>query len=211
MKLYYFDMYGRAEPIRQALWHAKVDFEDVRIDKEKFQKLKETEPDLFEFGQLPVMEDDGKKLCQTIAILRYVGNKHGYIPADAYQRYLIDSFFDAMGDLYQKMIKAHYAPTEEEKKQAGMELLSTHLPFFMGKFNDRIAANGHDGHVVGDKYTIADFGLGNFFASLVYNDAQPTGVMMRGVIEQFPHLVKFWESYKKDFADYLAKREPRPM
>ena len=32
MTLYYFKLYGRAEPIRMALWIAKVQYEDMRID-----------------------------------------------------------------------------------------------------------------------------------------------------------------------------------
>ena len=31
-KLYYLDVYARAEPIRMALWKAKVDYEDVRLN-----------------------------------------------------------------------------------------------------------------------------------------------------------------------------------
>ena len=46
MKLYYFDMYGRAEPIRALLHHAKVEFEDVRLPFDEFKAMKPT----LEFG-----------------------------------------------------------------------------------------------------------------------------------------------------------------
>ena len=32
MKLYYFNVYGRAEAIRMALWKAGVDYEDFRLN-----------------------------------------------------------------------------------------------------------------------------------------------------------------------------------
>lgn len=33
MKLYYFEQFGRCEPIRMCLWKANVDYEDVRMGK----------------------------------------------------------------------------------------------------------------------------------------------------------------------------------
>lgn len=63
MKLYYFDIYARAEAIRMLLNHAKVEFEDVRLAKEDFAKLKEEGK--FEFGQVPALEHDGKVYTQS--------------------------------------------------------------------------------------------------------------------------------------------------
>jgi len=82
LKVYYFDVYGRAEPIRMLLSHAKVPFEDVRLQAEDFAKLK-TDQNKLEFAQLPVIEHDGRFMSQSISILRYLGAQHGYYPADA--------------------------------------------------------------------------------------------------------------------------------
>ncbi len=59
MKLYYFDCYGRGEPIRMLLNHAKVEWEDIQFNYQKFHELKAQE--LFEFDQVPVLEMEGEK------------------------------------------------------------------------------------------------------------------------------------------------------
>ena len=41
-KLYYFDIYGVGESIRMALYHAKVEFEDVRVASADWPKMKES-------------------------------------------------------------------------------------------------------------------------------------------------------------------------
>ena len=48
MKLYYFDIYGRAESIRFLLSHAKAHYENVYIDQDKMKEMKEH--GLLEFG-----------------------------------------------------------------------------------------------------------------------------------------------------------------
>jgi prostaglandin-H2 D-isomerase / glutathione transferase len=71
-KLYYFDLYGRAEPIRWAFVLAGVEFEDIRVTGDSWKALKEEDGKL-EFGQVPMLElDDGTKLCQGDAILEYL-------------------------------------------------------------------------------------------------------------------------------------------
>mmetsp|Transcript_32359 Transcript_32359/g.31663 ORF Transcript_32359/g.31663 Transcript_32359/m.31663 type:complete len:100 (-) Transcript_32359:381-680(-) len=97
MKLYYFDSYGRAEAIRMCLTHAKVPFEDIRLTKEEFEKLK-TEKEL-EFGQLPLIEHEGKIYGQSMALLRHAGRTHGYYPSEAGPAWRIDSLIDSYLDV----------------------------------------------------------------------------------------------------------------
>ena len=70
-RIHYFDGYGRAEPMRFLLTHAKADYEDVIVSYETLAKYK---ADGFaEFGQIPIIEKDGLRLVQTWSILRYLG------------------------------------------------------------------------------------------------------------------------------------------
>ena len=48
MKVYYFDMHGKAEPIRCLLHVAGQHFEDVKLSQEEFEKHKAD--GTFEFG-----------------------------------------------------------------------------------------------------------------------------------------------------------------
>ena len=97
MKLYYFDIFGRAESIRMILNHAKVPFEDVRINGEKLAEMKAS--GVLEFGQVPMLETaDGKHLAQSWAILRYIGRTHGYYPEDPETAWKVDSTIDAVED-----------------------------------------------------------------------------------------------------------------
>src|SRR4051794_10670016 len=100
MKLYYFDVYGRGEAIRALLSLAKVPFEDVRLDYEKFMKLKSEGK--FEFGQIPVLENNGKQYNQTNSVLRYLGKQYGYYPTDNELAWKVDSSCDALADFMNK-------------------------------------------------------------------------------------------------------------
>jgi hypothetical protein len=40
MKLYYFNIYGRAESIRALLHHSKIQFEDIKVEGHSWLELK---------------------------------------------------------------------------------------------------------------------------------------------------------------------------
>ena len=97
MKVHYFPGYGRAEQFRMLLAYAKVDFENVDYTQETLPAAKESGN--LEFGQLPVLESDGKFYAQSHATLRFLGAKYGYYPADPFLAYQADSIIDSIGDL----------------------------------------------------------------------------------------------------------------
>ena len=72
-KLTYKQGRGLAEVSRQLFVIAKVNFEDNRITDEQLAQIKNKIP----FGQLPILEEDGKMLAQSKAIARYLARKFG--------------------------------------------------------------------------------------------------------------------------------------
>ncbi|CAL1275164.1 unnamed protein product [Larinioides sclopetarius] len=78
--LAYWDLRGRGEPIRYLLHYKKVDFEDKRypVDAVGFQEWPKDKNNLgLDFPNLPYYIDGDIKLTQSIAIMRYLGQKLG--------------------------------------------------------------------------------------------------------------------------------------
>ena len=60
-----------------------------------------------------MVEIDGARYVQSIAILRMLGKKYGYYPEDSELAYQIDSFVDGLYDLLNFLIKGFNEPTQE--------------------------------------------------------------------------------------------------
>ena len=206
MKLTYFDIYAKAEATRMLLTHAKVDFEDCRI---QFPEMAAMKPDL-EFGQLPLFEHDGKKMSQSNSILRFVGKTYGYFPADHYQQYLVESTQDAVDDLYMKLVKFHFEKNEETKKVLKEEAIKF-LTIFVGAFEKRLLANTSQKHLVGDKMTVADFAFAGLAFSAFENEAHPLVTDLKPIVEANPVVSAYIAHLKEDLKEYLATRPPRPF
>uniref|UniRef100_A0A914EFT6 glutathione transferase n=1 Tax=Acrobeloides nanus TaxID=290746 RepID=A0A914EFT6_9BILA len=94
-KLTYFPVRGLGEIARLILHYANVTFEDVRMAQDDWPNYKNKTP----FGQLPVLEVDGKPLAQSFAIARFLARKHGLAGKDDWESAQIDSIADFMKDL----------------------------------------------------------------------------------------------------------------
>ena len=159
MKLYYFNLYGRAEATRMALTKAGVAFEDKRITGEDFTKLKAENPDFAEFGQLPVLEKDGKFYSQSTAILRMVCIENGFYPKDPVDSWKVESMNDSFTDMMNPLFGIFFNPalSDEEKGAKVVEMLKAKFPTLLGKVEARLKANSSQKHLVGDSWTIVDF------------------------------------------------------
>ena len=107
-RVHYFVGYGKAEAIRMLLAHAKVDFENVHVTWETLPAAKASGN--LEFGQMPVLEVDGKFFSQSGAILRLLGTRLGYYAEEPYTAWRIYSTVDSVSDLANAFYKAEFGP-----------------------------------------------------------------------------------------------------
>jgi glutathione S-transferase len=160
VKLYYFDGRGICEPIRWILSYGGVDFEDNRAPMDKFPPT--LPPDIkakSRWGQVPVVEFEGKSLTQSTAVTRYFARKYKLVPEDAYLAALCDEYVDATKDSMQGLFPIILHPDPKEKEEKLKEYFKTFRTRFLDVFESIVKANGGKGHLVGDSLTWADIVL----------------------------------------------------
>ena len=81
-RLVYFAVPGRAEACRIALAFSGLQWEDIEVNGERFQQMKEIGE--LPWNMLPVLQTDNGTIAESSAILRYAGNMQ-----DWYQKTLI--------------------------------------------------------------------------------------------------------------------------
>ena len=186
LKLSYFDIKGRAEPIRLALTIGGVAFEDHRFKREEWQTLKPTLP----FHQVPVLAVDGKVVAQSLGLLRYAGIlSHLYPTDDPFKGLLIDQVIYQIADI-KDALGPTLRETDEAKKLAARQKIASDIwPNQFAGLESVIATHGSKHFAVGDSLTIADV--------LVYI---VVGELRTGKYDGIP--VAFIEEYKRLIAIY---------
>ena len=203
MKLYYFDGPGRAEAIRLLLFHANVQYEDIRFTKEDWPKHKLD----FELHQLPVLEVKGKKMSQSIAILEYLGIKYRYTPSAFQKTYEVMFIINTAEDLY---IKAYVATspnsplTPKEKEEAYKRLMTVEGPLSMSVLENRIKKNVTQDFIVGKKYTIADFFLQGLYQNIMQNPEWKKLFADR-IMTKYPTLFNYAVKRERDFVPFYKR------
>ena len=156
-KLTYFDARGRGEGIRYIFAQAGVKYEDNRIKREDWPKLKETTP----FGQLPILEVDGKVLSGSGSICRLLAEKFGLAGLNEFENAELDSIADFINDFALTQITKFWGEKDEARKaELKKEIIEKQIPRYFGTLEKRIVANNSpDGWIFRTKVTYIDFSL----------------------------------------------------
>nr|XP_022903521.1 glutathione S-transferase-like [Onthophagus taurus] len=157
LKVTYFNLPAFGEPIRLLLAYSGVEFEDVLIDPNNWLNLKPKTP----FGQLPLYEENGKIINQSVAIMRYLGKKYKLIGADDWEDLEIDAMAETFRDFIIKIAMYHYEPNDSAKDKLKEPLYKETIPFYLERFEKSAKENG--GYLAAKKLTWVDF----FFASMI--------------------------------------------
>ena len=156
LKLIYPDLpFWRAETSRIALFIGGIDFEDLRPSREEIAKMR-TEG-VFPFGQLPVLQVDGKTIAQTGAIARFCGKLSGLYPSDNdFNAAKVDEVIDLATDITLRIRPALKEQDPEKSMEMRRELVETVLPYWLGLLETLLEKNGKTGYFVDDSLTVAD-------------------------------------------------------
>ena len=201
-KLYYFNGNGKAMIIRAILYYSGTKFNDIKVNKEDWLKLKKTGK--FECEELPVMEHKQKLFYQIHAIEQYLGyafNLHGKNAEDEYQ---INCLLDSFDDLF--TIFKHFTWPESEEDKEHLEdyqkAFVSKYAFFVSILEKKyVEKNKMDKYFLGNYFSLADI----FVTVVLTNFADK--LSYEGILEeQGPNLNKLIQRIKaKELKSYFDK------
>jgi len=200
-KLSYFNLRVLGEPIRWIFAVSGTPFEDVRVP---FEQWGEVKPKIG-WGQVPVLEVDGREITQAQAICELLGRRFdlcGDSDLDAARCQEYASHVNELRILW----KAHYIEQDMDKRAVMVEELKTKtMPEYMKKFNKVVADNGGN-YLVGKRLTWADLFLVNFLE--IFEDS-----IDANLLKNSPALRKLKDNVMSIPAikDWVADRKPTSL
>lgn len=151
-KLHYFNGKGRAEMIRLVFAAAGKKFEDVRMEQGEWNPEKKKD---YPFGQLPVLEVDGKMYGQSVACATFLAREFGLYGKTNVDGIVIDQVLGLLQDFITAAIKFFFEKDEAKKVDLKKNFQENDCPKFFGHFEKMLKSNG-TGFFVGSEMTLAD-------------------------------------------------------
>jgi len=151
--LIYFNGRGRGEVIRLIFETAGQAYTDTRIERADWPSHKAGTP----FGQLPVLEVDGVKLCQSNACARYVARAFKLAGKTDLEQAQADMVVDCFEDSIKPILTFFFEKDEAKKAEQKKKFLEEQLPSSLALLESLLKTNhGGDKFWVGTELTWAD-------------------------------------------------------
>jgi len=199
IRLFYFPVRGRAEIARLILAQAGVAYQDIRIKREDFLKVKSILP----YGSLPILEYKGEVIAESMAIAKLLAEHCGLAGSSNLVKARADEVALALNGLLDNISKFFFAP-EETKAALRKEFCEKTLPLKFSQLEERLCQNGGQ-HFAGNSLTYADLML------VVLNDNfRSEKVGAASVIDNFPRLSSLYERVV-NLPNIKAWRMSRPL
>ncbi|XP_074849698.1 hematopoietic prostaglandin D synthase [Carettochelys insculpta] len=175
-KLTYFNLRGRGEIIRYLFAYSNIKYEDHRIERADWPRIKPTIP----FGKLPILEVDGVILHQSLAIARYLAKEIGLAGQTPLDQALVDAIVDTIDDFMSMFPWTE--ENEDVKQQKFNDLLTNTAPELLRDVDSFL---GNKKWLVGKSVTWADF----------YWDVCSTTLLFLkpGLVDNYPKLLALKE------------------
>ncbi|MEX2131749.1 MAG: glutathione S-transferase family protein [Pseudohongiellaceae bacterium] len=175
--LTYFDVRGRAEPVRLMLEFLTLPYREKRVAVEEWPALKTTLP----LGQLPIYEEGDLCIYQSHAIYRYLARKHdlyGSTEAERIRCDMIEEFcVDAINSVGTLFWNPQFSTVRGEYEKITLPMMLERMDY-LARQNDSAS-----GFLVGNKASFVDF-LGWHYLDYVRALSPPA-------LDKFPALMKF--------------------
>ncbi|XP_066907037.1 glutathione S-transferase isoform X2 [Halyomorpha halys] len=161
-KLTYFNIMGLGETIRYMLSYLGKDFEDFRITDYP-SWINEHKPKM-PFEKIPLLEFDGHRLHQSMAICRYFAKEAKLNGDNAWEELQIDMIMDSFVDFRHSVWSYFYNRDENNKEHLKATLFNKTVPLYLGKFDKLLEeqgylANGKTGAVGVDTEVMATWSI----------------------------------------------------
>uniref|UniRef100_A0A1I7TS13 glutathione transferase n=1 Tax=Caenorhabditis tropicalis TaxID=1561998 RepID=A0A1I7TS13_9PELO len=202
-KLIYFPLRARAEISRQIFAYAGKDYEEQVVTFEQWPALKNSTP----FGQLPVLEVNGKPVGQSYAIARYLAKEFGLAGKNDIEEAEVDALADQFKDYLNEVVPYMSVVAGFKPGDANQLRTDVFVPNFKKHFTffENILSKSASGFFVGNSLTWVDLLISQHIQDVLEKDL--------AVVEEFKNV----QAHRKKVQNldrikqWIAKRPEYPF
>lgn len=153
IKLIYFDFnFWRVDILRLSLSYAKIPYHYERVVRSNWPKEKKN----FPFGQLPVIELDGKIFAHTHSLARYCAIKSGLYAEDETSALVIDQVIDWANEITLRIAPSIREKNIEKSSMLRKKFIKNELHTWFGYLENLFKSSSKDKTFFIQNFSIAD-------------------------------------------------------